>query len=611
MKSFTLRAAVPLLLAVLAGTLATPARALPSQKDPWIELHTADFTLYSNAGEKKTRAIGEDLERLRDALAQLSPGIGLNSPVPTYIFVFKDKAAFQPYQKTYNGQPLFSSGYFLSRQLANYVAVDADQHGEERAIIYHEYLHYAMRNNYSSLPLWLHEGLAEYYSTFEVGKNEALVGLPIREHVLWLRQHPLIPLTTLFAVDEHSPEYNESSRRGGFYAESWALVHYLVSGSPERHRQAAEYLRLAQSGALPDRVFAQAFGADRAALERELSAYVKKYLFDFTRVPIRPEANLAMEARPMAWPDVLYRLGDLLANLADDHRAAAEEHFRAALAARPDSGPALAGLGYLEERAGHPPNEPDAARSYFAAARPYYEKAAKLAPDDFLVQYLYARNLLEDPGVDSLRLARAALNRVVALRPGFGEAWARLGYTYQSEENLTPEAVQALETAHRLLPSRTDVAHNLAVAYARTGQPRKAEELIERVLVPAAGPEQLESAREALIDEEQRRAEELIDQDKIEEAIPVLEGVRTKTARPERRAAVTRRLGEIRRTLNFNAFVQRYNQALGLANQGDIQGAVALLEPLLTTTEDLTQVERARALIEHLKPPRKKHPASR
>jgi tetratricopeptide (TPR) repeat protein len=213
--------------------------------------------------------------------------------------------------------------------------------------------------------------------------------------------------------------------------------------------------------------------------------------------------------------------------------------------------------------------------------------------------------------VDSLRQARAALHRVVALRPDFGEAWARLGYTYQSEENLTPEAVQALERAHRLLPARADVAHNLAVAYARTGQPRRAEELIERVLVPAGTPEELESAREALIDEEQRRAEELIDRDKAEEAIPLLEGVRTKTARPERRAAVTRRLGEIRRTLNFNAFVQRYNQAVELANQGNVQGAVALLEPLLTTTEDATQVERARVLIEHLKPPRKKRPAPR
>ena len=124
------------------------------------------------------------------------------------------------------------------------MAINGDQHGDEREIIYHEYIHYVMHNNYAALPLWLHEGLAEYYSTFQVARDEARIGLPVPAHVLWLRQHTLIPLATLFAVDERSPEYNETSRRGGFYAESWALVHYLISGSPERRRQAAEYLRL-------------------------------------------------------------------------------------------------------------------------------------------------------------------------------------------------------------------------------------------------------------------------------------------------------------------------------------------------------------------------------
>ncbi|HEY0512006.1 MAG TPA: tetratricopeptide repeat protein [Thermoanaerobaculia bacterium] len=583
-----------LLAAWLAWALAAPARALPSPKDPWIELHTANFTLFSDAGERKTRDIGVDLERLRDVLSQLSPGLALSSPVPTYIFVFRNAASFQPYEKTYNGQPLTAGGYFLSRQLANYVAINAYQHGEEQAIIYHEYIHYVTRTTYASLPLWLHEGLAEYYSTFQVGRDEARIGLPVREHVLWLRQHPMIPLTTLFALDERSPEYNETSRRGGFYAESWALVHYLISGSPERHRQTAEYLRLAQSGAPPDRIFAQAFGAGPAALERELGLYVKRYLFDVTRVPIRPEANLAMEARPMAWPDVLYRLGDLLGNLSDDHLAAAAEHFRAALAARPDHAPSLAGLGLLAERAGHA-----------AAARSFFAQAAKLAPDDFLAQYLYARNLLDDPEVDSLRLARAALNRAVALRPDFGEAWARLGYTYQSEESLPPEAVRSLETAYRLLPSRTDVAHNLALAYARTGQPAKAEELLERVLIPHASPEEVENVREALLDEEQRQAEGLIDDGKVAAALALLEQVRTKTGRPERRATVTRRIDEIRQALNYNTFVERYNQAVELATRGDVRQAIAILEPLLATTEDPAQVERARALIARLKPPRK------
>ncbi|HET9211298.1 MAG TPA: tetratricopeptide repeat protein [Thermoanaerobaculia bacterium] len=592
MKSRTLHAAA---LAAALWTAAVPAGALPSPKDSWIEVHTANFTLFSEVGERKTREIGEDLERLRDALSQLSPGLTLSSPIPTNIYVFRSASSFQPYQRIYNGKPLDSGGYFLGQQLANYVAINGDQHGDERGIIYHEYLHYLLHNNFETLPLWLNEGLAEYYSTFQSDRNEARIGQPVREHVFWLRQHTFIPLSTLFAVTEKSPEYNETDRRGGFYAESWALVHYMISGNPERRRQASEYLRLLQAGTPPDQIFAKAFGADPATLEHELRIYIQKKLFDFTRLPIREGASLAVDVKPMPRADVLYRLGDLLANLGDDHAAEAAEHLRAALALQPDHGPALAGLGFLAERAGRT-----------AEARSYYEKAAKLAPDDVRVQYLYANNLIADPGPDSLRLARAALKRAVALQPGFGEAWARLGYTYQAEENLPPEAVQVLETAHRLLPSRMDVAHNLSLAYARTGQTAKAEELIERVLVPQGTPEEVESAREGLIDEEHRRAEELIDAQKLTEALPVLEGVKAKTSRPERRAEIERQIEEIHHVLNLSSFVESYNRAVELANRGKVQEAVAILEPLLQTAQDPEQAERARRLLERLRPVRKK-----
>lgn len=585
-------AAILLVLLVLAT--AAPSLALP-KKEPWTELRTANFTLFSNAGEKTVRRVGADLERLRDALSQLVPGLALSSPSPTYIFVFRNAEAFRPYQRTYNGKPLESGGYFLARQLANYVAVNGDQHGDERLIIYHEYLHYVLRNNYASLPLWFHEGLAEYYSTFSVGKDEARIGLPIPEHVAWLRKNPLIPLASLFAVDERSESYNETSHRGGFYAESWALVHYLISGSPERRLQAIESLRLAQAGTPPDQIFKRAFGADSAALERELRKYVQGYLFASTSVPLRAEANLAMEARSMAWADVLYRLGDLLSNIGDEQAAAAAEHFRAALTEQPDHGPALAGLGYLEELAGRT-----------AAAKPWYGKAAKLAPDDFLVQYLYARNLLEDPRPDAYEQARAALLKAVRLRPDFGEAWARLGYTWQATNELPPEAVQAMETAHRLLPSRMDVAHNLAIAYARTGQREKAEALIENVLVPRAEPEVVTNAREALVDEDYARAEALVSQEKLDEAIPLLEQVRSRTSLQSRRDEVAARIAEIRSAQSFNRFVDRYNEAVDLANKGDVRGAVTILESLIEATQDATQVERARALLQRLKGPEKK-----
>src|SRR3954454_6578481 len=144
--------------AVLLLALAAPALALPSQKDPWIEVRTANFTLFSSAGEKDTRQVGADLERLRDTLAQLAPGLALQSPTPTWIFVFRNAAALQPYLRFYQGSPTTAGGYFLSTGQANYVAVDGNPRGNQTGIVYHEYLHYLARNNYGDLPLWLHEG---------------------------------------------------------------------------------------------------------------------------------------------------------------------------------------------------------------------------------------------------------------------------------------------------------------------------------------------------------------------------------------------------------------------------------------------------------------------
>lgn len=608
MKRFAPQIALAL-AALIWIAAATPAQAVLPKKEPWIELRTANFTLYSNAPEKTVRRIGEDLERLRDALSQLLPGLILNSPSPTSIFVFKDEEAFKPYQRTFEGQTIQSGGYFLARQLANYVALYIyadynDQYRGERLVIYHEYIHYVLRNNYASLPLWFQEGIAEYYSTFEMSKGQALIGTPIPEHVHWLRKNPLTPMADLFAVDEHARDYNEATRRGGFYAQSWALVHYLISGNPERRLQAIEFLRMAQQGVPPDQIFKRAFGTDSAALERELSKYVKSYLFPTTsatmRVPLRTEADLAMEVVPMAWDDVLFHLGDLLANLGSEQTPAAEEHFRAILAEQPNHGPAMAGLGHLEELAERP-----------EAARSWYEKAAQAAPDDFLVQYRYGMSLIEELEPDSLEKARAALAKTVRLRPDIGEAWARLGYTYQAADELPPEALQAMETAHRLLPSRMDVASNLAIAYARTDQREKAEALIENVLVPRAEPEMVTNAREALVDEDYARAENLVGEGKLDEALPLFEQVRDRTSVDSRKAEVTDRIAEIREAQTFNHFVDEYNQAVELINHGDVQGAISILEPLIETTQNPEQAERARTLVERLKGRETKHPGAR
>ncbi len=99
-----------------------------------------------------------------------------------------------------------------------------------------------------------------------------------------------------------------------------------------------------------------------------------------------------------------------------------------------------------------------------------------------------------------------------------------------------------------------------------------------------------------------RHAEDLVEQEKIAAALPILERVRDNTRRPERRRALEGRIDEIRKALDFNHFIDEYNHAVGLANQGDVEGAAAILEPLAKAAGDPTQAEQARNLLAKLKP---------
>ncbi|MEA2558802.1 MAG: hypothetical protein QOH06_306 [Acidobacteriota bacterium] len=564
---------------------APSAHALPPDADAWIRLESAHFTLFSNAGERPTRRLAADLERLRATLAQLDPDLKLSSPSPTFLFVFKDGAALAPYRLVFEGKPVDVGGYFLSRTEANYVAINADPRGDARSIIYHEYLHYVLRNNYPGLPLWLHEGMAQLYSTFDTKGAEARIGQPIEAHARWLQSNPLLPVSELFALDVHSKDYHEGARRTVFYAQTWVLAHYLFVGNPARRDLTLRYLRALARGEPPEDA---AFGG---ALDAELLAYVKRGGFPYLQAPAGAVAESGFRVAPLPRAELLARLGLLLSFLDPSRRGDAEEHLKAALAANPEHGAALAGMGLLS------PKE---------EAASWLERAARAAPDDFLIQYHYGLNRLElGPDRAALRQAAEAFRRAVALRPDFGDAWARLGYALSFETPLPPEAESAFETAHRLMPSDTGTAYNLMLIRLRNGKAKEAEALIDRVIAVEGGSAEAERARSVWIEELRGVVERQLEKGDLEGALPLLEELAAKAAGPQKED-LQRRLNEVREVLAYNRFGQRYDEAVRLSEEGKWDEAIKLLEDLAANAPTPGQATQAKRLIEEIRRIRRK-----
>ncbi len=276
------------------------------------------------------------------------------------------------------------------------------------------------------MPVWANEGLAEVYATFQqnAGGKTVTLGMPNAQHLELLRNATMIPLTELLAVDHTSRLYNEDNRRGLFYAESWALVHYLTYGNPARRQQLGVYLAKLALGTSPDLAFRDAFQIEVPALEQELQSYVRKFAFPTVRVDMGERASPARgkPAQAIAEYDAAAYLSDLIARVGRDDEEA-RTRLRGILDAHGDSWRAALVLGRLELRAGH-----------LNDALPLLERAVKLAPDDASVQAAWGKanfaQYHDGLGNDlpaTLSTARAALNKAIALAPNEAATIALLG----------------------------------------------------------------------------------------------------------------------------------------------------------------------------------------
>jgi len=430
----------------------------------WSRLRSPNFLFLSDASDRQLRDTARRLEQFRETMLRALPGSQASSPVPTIVLVFQKDASFSPFKPRFEGRTVDVSGLFLGAQDLNYLAVNIE-HGEAGfSTVFHEYAHFLVSNRLGRVPVWVNEGIAQFYESFEDRESGrvAIIGSPIRDHVAVLRDSTLIPIEELITVTQDSPVYNEGSRRGVFYAESWALVHYLILGNKARRPQFVDYLDRLRRGETGAHAFQSAFQAAPATLHRELRDYVNqvrmtalRVTFDDqlgTVVPDHGEKITALEA------DVY--LGDLQARL--DRSEEARERLEKVLERQPGTARATRALGLMELRAGR-----------LEPAVTLLERAATEGPEDGLVQAalgsaLIARlSTLEEDAeqyAPTLERAHSVLARAVELDPELAHPSALLAYTELALGGDLKRATTLLARAVARAPAREDYRLMLARA---------------------------------------------------------------------------------------------------------------------------------------------------
>lgn len=281
-----------LLLLVLAAALAT-AR---DHTGKWIEVRSPHFTIVTNSGANHGRRIAAQFERMRTIFQQSYPELEGESESPVLVLAVNNREQFRALQpSTYlSKKSLPLHGMFVRAADKNYILMRLDSEaGDPYRVVYHEYTHLFLSEAEEPMPLWLNEGLAEFYQNTEIDEHKVLLGLPDEQHLTSLRGEKFLPLANLFKVDEKSPYYLEEKKGSIFYAECWLLTHYLTMRDyTEKTSRVMQYKNLVSDNVDPVTAAIRVFG-DLQKLQKTLEFYLAQRSFNHfeTKVSTRVDES--------------------------------------------------------------------------------------------------------------------------------------------------------------------------------------------------------------------------------------------------------------------------------------------------------------------------------
>ena len=276
---------------LLALILAHTVSATAAEKT-WTEVRSAHFRVLTNGSQNDARHVAREFEQMRFVFAEDNPKYRLEGGAPLVVFAAQDESTAKALEPAlWKEKGVKPAGVFNHGWERDYVLLRTDEWNEgAQEIVYHEYTHSILHRNLHWIPLWLDEGLADFYGFTRFEGNKIYVGAPPDRYRMMANQ-AMIPIETLISVDQSSSYYHSEDKIYRFYAESWALVHFLTFGpGMENSRRLSQFSALLQQGMEQKKAFQQVFG-DFKSLDAQLQSYLSNRSFHVAVISNPPQID--------------------------------------------------------------------------------------------------------------------------------------------------------------------------------------------------------------------------------------------------------------------------------------------------------------------------------
>jgi tetratricopeptide (TPR) repeat protein len=516
---FAARVAILLAMFVVQNLVA-PNLAFAKTKDEpkWIEVHTAHFSVLTDAGDKRGREVALRMEQMRAIFGQLLLKDKLKMPVPITVIALKSD---KRYGTVAPAKQSMAAGFYVPGWDRVYIVLNLFETDPWRAVA-HPLAHYLLNYNYPPAQGWFDEGLAEYFGSIQIGKQVGIGGDPElapewHEDIFdELRRDPNVPqsLTQLVSspvwlsmVDLFTMKHDGSGTREGthntlYYAQSWMVVHYLLNKN--KMPEAGTYFDLVLNQKVPvEKAMVQAFDMSPAQMEDAVKTYFKSLsglgiALDQSKKPIVDPVD-AHQPDHFPLPFDVDEIGMAVTSVKEEEARAVIDDVMARVPEHRDQA-----LRDLQQLTADPNNNEAAHRALarddlrqkkFDAAADELEKATELNPRDPWIWYYraalkYQKAQATRQEMQGLANMMQDLRAVADWYPELADAYNMLGIA-RVEGGGINSALEAQRQAIALAPRNVEYQFNLGQIYVAGKKWDLAREVFTRL---KAGPDRAAGA---------------------------------------------------------------------------------------------------------------------
>jgi hypothetical protein len=256
-----MRSALRLALLMLLG--ATRPAPLPAAQ--WPDTYQAgQFFYHADFPLAEHHALLQSIPQMQQQMLHL---LGIQpSQEPIFVFLFARRSTYQAYLQQYFPDAPSRKALFIKSRGPGMVFV---YRGEDFEIdVRHECAHAILNAALPMVPLWLDEGLAEY---FEIPAEQRRHGSPHQRALRWGARVGQVP-----RIEDLEQRSDLSEMGRSQYRSAWAWVHFMLHGPPAAREELRRYLQDIQALTPPGQL-SRRLRARMPDLERQFAEHFRQW----------------------------------------------------------------------------------------------------------------------------------------------------------------------------------------------------------------------------------------------------------------------------------------------------------------------------------------------